>query len=185
MAKKKSSNFNWGSALIGAATASATAAFLIAKPKDPKFHLISINLTNLKLNFPSLDAEMFLTVHVTNPNVVPITYSSTTMSIHYDGALLGAAKVQAGSQSRNSCQTLRLPTRLSGMELAQHAGKFVGDVGKREMVLNAAVDIEGTAKVLLWNHKFRVHVDSHIVVDPVLLDVIDQENKAALQLFVA
>uniref|UniRef100_A0A7N0VDQ2 Water stress and hypersensitive response domain-containing protein n=1 Tax=Kalanchoe fedtschenkoi TaxID=63787 RepID=A0A7N0VDQ2_KALFE len=181
--KKKSWNFNWGSALIGAATATATAAVLVAKPKDPKFHLISIDLKSLKLNFPALDAEMLLRVHVTNPNVVPINYSSTTMSIYYEGSMLGAAKVEAGSQARNSCETLRLPTRLSGMELAHHAGKFLEDVRRREMLLDAAVDIEGTARVLLWDHKFKVHVDSRIVVDPVLLDIIDQENKAALQLF--
>ncbi|CAM8919850.1 unnamed protein product [Rhodiola kirilowii] len=185
MDSKSSSKFNWGSALIGAATATATAAILLAKPKDPKFHLISISLTNLKLSFPALDAEMFLTVHVTNPNIVPITYSSTTMSIFYQGSLLGSAQVQAGSQARNSCQTLKLPARLSGMELAHHATKFAGDVARREMVLDAVVEIEGTADVLIWKHGFKVHVESHIVVDPVLLDIIDQENKSALELCAA
>lgn len=105
------------------------------------------------------------------------------MSIYYENALLGTAQVEAGSQPRNSCQTLKLPMRLSGMKLAHHAAKFVADVAGREMVLDAAVDIEGTAKVLIWNHRFKIHVDSHIVVDPVLLDIIDQENNAELQLF--
>lgn len=48
----------------------------------------------------------------------------------------------------------------------------MSDVAKREMVLDAAVDIAGTARVLWWDHKFKVRVNSHITVDPVFLDVI-------------
>ncbi|XVF19694.1 hypothetical protein REPUB_Repub11eG0132700 [Reevesia pubescens] len=173
---------NWTTALIGAASATAAAALLIAKPKDPTFHLIAINLTSFKLNLSHIDAELILTVHITNPNIAPIHYSSTTMSIFYEGSLLGTAEVKAGSQPPRSCQLLKLPTRLDGVELAHHAGKFFADVAKREMVLEAKVDIEGTAKVLWWEHGFKVHVDSHITVDPVFLDVIDQENKSQLEI---
>ncbi|OMO91759.1 Late embryogenesis abundant protein, LEA-14 [Corchorus capsularis] len=175
--------WSWTSAFVGAASATAVAALLGAKPKDPTFHLISINLTSFKLNLPHIDAELILTVHVTNPNIAPIDYSSTTMSIFYEGSLLGAAQVKAGSQPPRSCQLLKLPTRLAGVELAHHAGKFFADVSKREMVLDAKVDIGGTAKVLWWDHRFKVHVDSHVTVDPVFLDVIDQENKSQLEVF--
>ncbi|OVA10014.1 Late embryogenesis abundant protein [Macleaya cordata] len=177
-------NWSWNSALlIGAVSATATAAIILAKPKDPTFHLISITLTSFKLNLPVLDAELILTVHVTNPNIVPIYYSSSSMSIFYDGALLGSAQVQAGSQPPKSCQILKLPARLDGIELAHHATKFLADLARREMVLDAEVDIEGNAKVLWWANRFKVHVDSHIVVDPVYLDVIDQENRSELELF--
>ncbi|KAJ1440703.1 Water stress and hypersensitive response domain [Sesbania bispinosa] len=179
----KKVKWSWSSALIGAASAVAATAVLSAKPKDPTFHLISINFTSLKLNLPVLDAELILTVHVTNPNIAPIHYSSTTMSIFYDGSLLGSAQVQAGSQPPRSCQLLRLPARLQALQLAQHATRFLADVAKREMLLDAAVDIAGTAKVLWWDHRFKVHVDSHVTVDPVFLDVIDQENTAELELF--
>ncbi|KAE9463373.1 hypothetical protein C3L33_04727, partial [Rhododendron williamsianum] len=103
------------------------------------------------------------------------------MSIFYDGSLLGSAHIDAGSQPAQSGRILRLPARLCGLELAHHAAKFVSDVRQREMVLDAAVDIHGAAKVLWWDHKFKVHVDSHVVVDPVFLDVIDQENKAQME----
>ncbi|KAI5669768.1 hypothetical protein M9H77_19621 [Catharanthus roseus] len=179
----KKVKWSWTSALVGAATATATAAILSAKPRDPTFHLISINLTSLKLNFPVLDAELVLTVHVTNPNIAAVQYSSANMSICYAGALLGSARVDAGSQPPRSCQLLNLPARLSGLELAQHAKQFLADVARREMVLDAAVDIEGEAKVLWWDHRFRVHVDSHVTVDPVFLDVIDQDNKSQMILF--
>lgn len=169
--------------MIGAASAVAATAIVSAKPKDPTFHLISISFTSLKLSLPLLDAELILTVHVTNPNIAPIHYSSTSMSIYYQGSLLGSADVQAGSQPPRSCQLLHLPARLNGLELAHHAARFVADVAKREMVLDAAVDISGTAKVLWWDHKFRVHVDSHITVDPLFLDVIDQENRSELEMF--
>ncbi|KAI3738598.1 hypothetical protein L2E82_28635 [Cichorium intybus] len=178
-------NWSWTSALIGAATATATAALLSAKPKDPTFHLVSINITSFKLSLPLVDAEVVLTVHVTNPNAVPIHYSSTEMSIFYAGSLLGTAKVSAGSQPPNSCQLLHLPARLSSMELAHHAVQVLADVGRREMVLDATVVIEGVARVVWWGHRFKVHVESHVTVDPVYLDVVDQENKSDLELFVA
>ncbi|XP_027083462.1 uncharacterized protein LOC113776987 [Coffea eugenioides] len=179
----KKAKWSWTSALVGAATAAAASAILSSKPRDPTFHLISINLTSLKLNFPVLDAEMILTVHVSNPNVATVRYSSANMSIYYAGCLLGSAVVEAGSQPPRSCQFLHLPARLSGLELAHHAKEFLADVARREMVLNAAVDIEGDAKVLWWDHRFKAHVDSHVSVDPVFLDVIDQENKSEMMLF--
>ncbi|XP_058217064.1 uncharacterized protein LOC131327943 [Rhododendron vialii] len=186
MGKNKKVKWGWTTALLGAASATAAAAIITARPRDPTFHLISISLNSLKLNFPVpvLDAELILTVHVTNPNIVTVHYSSTEMSIFYAGSLLGSAHIDAGSQLPKSCRHLRLPARLSGLELAHHAAKFAADVGRREMVLDAEVDIEGAAKVLWWDHKFRVHVDSHVVVDPVFLDVVDQENKAEVEVIV-
>ncbi|KZV17365.1 hypothetical protein F511_23048 [Dorcoceras hygrometricum] len=180
----KERRFCWGSALVGAAAAATTALVMTAKPRNPTFHLVSIDLTSFKLNFPFVDAETILTVHVTNPNVVSIKYPDTTMSIFYAGSLLGSAPVQAGSQPPRSCQLLRLPARFSGLQLAQHGKKFLSDVGQREMVLDSTVDIRGAAKVMWWNHKFKVHVDSHVIVDPVFLDVIDQENESRLEVFV-
>ncbi|PWA88670.1 Rho GTPase-activating protein gacA [Artemisia annua] len=94
-----------------------------------------------------------------------------------------SALVSAGSQPPHSCQVLHLPARLSSMELAHHAVQLAADLSKREMVLDATVVIEGVAKVAWWGHKFKVHVESHITVDPVFLDVVDQENKSDLELF--
>lgn len=178
-------NWSWTSAVIGAATATATAAIVSSLPKDPTFHLISINLTSLKLNLPLIDAEVILTVHVTNPNAVPIHYSSTVMSIFYAGSLLGSADVKAGSQAPRSCQLLHLPARLNSLEFAHHAATFLADVARREMVVDATVDIKGVARVLWWDHKFMVHVKSHVTVDPVLLDVIEQENRSEIEVFVS
>ncbi|KAJ8552003.1 hypothetical protein K7X08_028446 [Anisodus acutangulus] len=144
--RKSGPGWSWTSAIVGAATAAAAVAALSAKPRDPDFHLISIDLTSFKLHFPVLDAELILTVHVTNPNVASINYSSTEMSIFYSGEHLGSARVKAGSQPPRSCQVLRLPVRLSGGQLAHHGKQFVSDVAKREMLLDATVDIEGFAK---------------------------------------
>ncbi|KAM7272630.1 hypothetical protein ACFE04_027293 [Oxalis oulophora] len=184
MAKNKERKLGWPTLLLGAAAAAttATATYKAIKPRDPAFQLITINFTSFKLNLPVLDTELILTVHVTNPNITSINYCSTTMSIFYDGSLLGSADVQAGSQPAKSCQLLKLPAKLDGLQLAQHAKRFFGDVAKREMVLDAAVDLEGTAKVMWWDHKFKVRVDSHITVDPVFLDVIDQENISKLEI---
>ncbi|XP_059627651.1 uncharacterized protein LOC132270486 [Cornus florida] len=183
----KNVKWSWTSALIGAASATATTAIITCKPRDPKFHVISITLTSFKPNLAALDAEaeLMLTVHVTNPNIVPIHYQSTEMSIFYAGSLIGSACVSAGSQPACSCQVLHLPAKLSGLGLAHHAAQFLADLRRREMALDATVDIEGAAKVLWWDHKFKVHVDSHIVVDPVFLDVVDQENKSEMDILIA
>ncbi|XP_077241301.1 late embryogenesis abundant (LEA) hydroxyproline-rich glycoprotein family [Tasmannia lanceolata] len=175
----------WTPALIGAATATATAAIILGKPRDPTFHLTSITLSTFKFHFPVLDIELILTIHVTNPNIVPIQYSASTMYIFYDGCLLGSAPIEADSQPAKSCRLIRIPARLDGIGLAHHASRLVADLARREMALDAEVDIEGTAKVLWWAHRFRVHVESHIIVDPLFLDVIDQENRSELELFVA
>ncbi|KAK6936237.1 hypothetical protein RJ641_033267 [Dillenia turbinata] len=103
------------------------------------------------------------------------------MSICYDGSRLGSALVHSWSQPARSCHLLKLPARLDAIELAHHGKKFLADVKRREMELDAAVDIAGVAKLLWLNHRFKLRVDSYIVVDPVFLDVVDQENKAQLQ----
>ncbi|KAK8995284.1 hypothetical protein V6N11_069725 [Hibiscus sabdariffa] len=180
----KKVNWSWTSAFIGAASAVAATALISAKPKDPTFHLISIKLTSFKINLSSINADLTLTVHVTNPNITPIHYSSTTMSIFYDGSFLGSAQVKAGSQPPRSCRVLELPAQLDGVELAHHAGKFFADVARREMALDAKVEISGTAKVLWWENGFKVHVDCHVTVDPIFLDVIDQENNSQLEISV-
>ncbi|GAB2233944.1 hypothetical protein Droror1_Dr00003174 [Drosera rotundifolia] len=175
--------WSWTSAIIGAATTAAAAAILIAKPKDPTFSLISINLTKLHLNFPFLDADLILTVHSTNPNIVSVRYSSTTMSILYDDSLLGSAIIDAGEHAARSCRVLRLPATVKGMELASKGKRFLEDLGKREMELGTEIEFDGVARVGWWGRRFRVKVDSRVVVDPVLLDVIEQENRSKIELF--
>ncbi|KNA06839.1 hypothetical protein SOVF_177300 [Spinacia oleracea] len=199
----KKVKWSWPSALIGATAATAATTFFFVRPKVPNFRLVSLTALQLKFKnsnneeqsqllsqeelnkkFPRLNADLILTIHVSNPNILPVRYSATSLSIYYDGSFLGSAHVPAGSQPPNSCQLLRLQARLNGQELAQHAKRFIGDVTKREMVIDAEVDISGWAKVLIWGPSFKVHVDSRIVIDPVMLDVIDQENESRLQFFV-
>ncbi|XP_065868042.1 uncharacterized protein [Euphorbia lathyris] len=174
----KKVKWSWTAAFAGAVSATAVTTLLSARPKDPIFKLISIDFTSFKLNLPVLDTELLLTVHVTNPNFTSINYSAATMSIIYDGSVLGSAQVAADSQPARSCKLLRLPARLDGLQMAHHAAKFLGDVAAREMVLDAEVNIEGAARVLWWDHRCKIHVDSHVTVDPLFLDVVDQENKS-------
>ncbi|OAY76982.1 hypothetical protein ACMD2_18168 [Ananas comosus] len=171
----------------GAAAAAAAAAALViwARPRDPTFHLISVALSAFRLNLPVVDVELTLTVHVTNPNVVPIRYSAATVAIFYAGSPLGSARLQAGSQPPRSCRVLRLPARLRGAELAHRAADLLADAARRSMALDAAVDIAGTAQLLWWARRFDVHIDSHVVVDPIFLDVIDQQSHSETHLHLA
>ncbi|KAL9228591.1 hypothetical protein vseg_004151 [Gypsophila vaccaria] len=178
--------WSWTSAVIGAATGAATAAIIAASPRDPIFELISIDLTTFKLNLSGVDVDLIITVHLNNPNMVAVNYDSATMTIFYDGSPLGSARLDAGSQPARSCRLIKLPARLSGAELvANHKKSFMGDVARREMEIVAKVVVEGVAKLgWWWDHRFRVHVQSRVAVDPVYLDVIEQDNKSEMDLFV-
>ncbi|PKU66430.1 uncharacterized protein LOC110112656 isoform X2 [Dendrobium catenatum] len=174
---------SYKTAAIGAASAAAAAAAIFAvRPKDPTFQLVSINLSSFHLNLPVLDLELTLAVHVTNPNIVPVRYSPASVSIFYAGSLLGSAALEAGSQPPMSCSLVYLPARLNGLQLAQHAASILADAARRRMSLDAAVDIAGDARLLFWSHRFMLRLESHVLVDPIFLDVIDQDNHSETHL---
>lgn len=168
-----------------------TGAVLYAiRPRDPVFEVLSIDLKGFKLRFNTdslnpvavIDVELSISVKVTNPNVAPIEYSSATMCIYYRDSLIGQAQVPAGNQGANSSEILELPAKMDGLEVKHHLKDLAKDVTKREMCLKSVVNIKGVAKVWKWGHKFEVDVESQIKVDPIFMDLIDQENKAHLQL---
>ncbi|RLN04465.1 hypothetical protein C2845_PM13G25790 [Panicum miliaceum] len=149
--------WSWGSALAGAATTAAATALLLCRPRNPRFELISISLSTFHFRPPAaLDIGLTLTVHATNPNVVPVRYGPSTVSILYGGA----------------------PRR-------RRSRSIISDVARRHMELEATVEIPGKAAVLLWSRPFSVRIDSHITVDPIFLEVVEQENSSEMQLYLA
>ncbi|KAF3778220.1 hypothetical protein EJ110_NYTH41889 [Nymphaea thermarum] len=175
-------------ARVAAVIGGAAALVLAVRPKDPQFELLSINLTGFRLRFeppsllPLLDIGLVLTVHATNPNVVGVRYSRSTMAIFYRGSLLGEAHVCAGEQRRNACRILHLPGKLNGLEMAHQLAALASDLARREMELAAETRIKGWANLLGWAHRFRIDVHSRLKVDPLLLDIMEQENRSRLQL---
>jgi len=160
------------------------------RPREPVFEVLSIHLKGFKLRFNTdslipvavIDVELSISIKVTNPNVAPIEYSNSTMCIYYRDSLLGQAQVPSGSQGANSSEILELPAKMDGLEVKQHLKDLAKDVTRREMSLKSVVTIKGVAKVWKWGNKFEVDVESQMTVDPIFMDVIDQENKAHLQL---
>lgn len=69
--------------------------------------------------------------------------------------------------------------------MAHHAKAILADVARRSMVLDSTVDIKGLAQLWLWAHRFSVHIDSHVVVDPVFLEVVEQKNQSETQVYFA
>lgn len=71
------------------------------RPKDPKFEVVSIELGGFNLRWVTegmipyavVDVSMKISIKVTNPNVTPIKYTSTTMDMFYRGTLMGKAEV--------------------------------------------------------------------------------------------
>ncbi|XP_024527250.1 uncharacterized protein LOC9652780 [Selaginella moellendorffii] len=181
-------------ALAGIAAAGAMAAGGVAlwkfRPKDPIFEVTSIEFKGFQMRFCTdspmlmavIDVELVLSISVTNPNVAPIAYTSTTMDIFYHDTLLGQAKVDEGTQEADSTKILRVPAKLDGLQVTNHVKDLIKDVYKREMLLHSTVTICGAARVWKWRHKFEVHVDSDIKVDPIYLDVIEQENRVHMEM---
>ncbi|ERN13023.1 uncharacterized protein LOC18441260 [Amborella trichopoda] len=174
---------------LGTTTAVAVALAIAARPRDPTFSLHSISLSSLHLRFPTppipvLDVEFTLSISLTNPNLnfAPISYWPSSICIYYDDTLLGQAKVEACSQSARSVRTLRLMASLDGLKLTHHLARLMWGVIRREMESKAVVKIEGKAKLLIWEHPFVMYVESNVVVDPLFLDVLDQETKSRLHL---
>lgn len=165
------------------------AALYTIRPKDPVFEVLAINLKGFKLNVNTdslnplafIDVELSMSIKVTNPNLVPIEHKSTVMCIYYKDSLLGQAQVPEGSQEANCSEVLEVPAKIDGMEVTQHLKDFVKDVSRREMDLRSVVNIKGSAWFWKWGHKFEVIVESHIKVDPIFLNVIEQENKVHLK----
>jgi len=90
--------------------------------------------------------------------------------------------VPAGSQGANCSEILEVPAKIDGVEVTQHLKDLVKDVRRREMDLRSVVNIKGSARLWKWGHKFEVAVESHMKVDPIFLEVIEQENRVRLEL---
>ncbi|KAL5232382.1 hypothetical protein ABZP36_031158 [Zizania latifolia] len=148
----------------------AAAAVVLCRPRDPTFELISISLSTFHFwPLAALDIGLTLTVHATNPNVLPMRYGPSTVSILDGDAHLGTACHDTGEQPATSCRLLHLPACLDGVELAHHARSILVDSTHRHMELDMAVEIAGEAAVFFWSRHFSVRIDSHIIIDPVLL----------------
>jgi hypothetical protein len=160
------------------------------RPKDPKFEVVGMELSGFKLRWMTesflpyavLDVSMKLSIKVTNPNITPIQYTATTMDIFYRGTLMGQAQVEAGSQGAQCDQVIEIPAKLDGLKITEHVKELFQDVAKREMQMSAVVTIAGDAIVWKIRHHFEVKVNSDITVDPVFLKVLDQDNRAEMQL---
>lgn len=177
-----------GAIVVSCAVAAATLFRL--RPRDPIFEVLSITFKGFKFRFCTdsplllavVDAELTLSIKVTNPNVLPIEYTSTVMDIFYHGDLLGQAKVQEGSQGANSQEVLDVTAKLDGLEMTNHLKQLLLDVRNREMTLHSVVTIKGNARLWKWTHRFEVYVNSNIKVDPIFLDVLEQENNVHMEL---
>ncbi|KAH9559087.1 hypothetical protein CY35_06G041300 [Sphagnum magellanicum] len=191
--KRKSRNLVCDMAMIALAAVGVGGVGLglySIRPRDPVFEVQAITLSGFNLRFCTdsplllavVDVSLTLFIKVINPNVTPIQFSSTIMDIYYKGNLLGQAQVDSGSQEAKSEQVMEVPTKLDGLEMTNHLKDLFADVAKREMMLHSLVTIAGSAVVWKWKHNFEVHVDSDLKVDPVFLDVLDQENRVHLEL---
>uniref|UniRef100_A0A7I4C3I2 Water stress and hypersensitive response domain-containing protein n=1 Tax=Physcomitrium patens TaxID=3218 RepID=A0A7I4C3I2_PHYPA len=155
-------------ALVGAvgAVGIGGAAYVLwqIRPKDPSFEVIHIELSGFKVRWMTeslipyavVDVAMKISIKVTNPNITPIKYTSTTMVMFYRGTKMGTADVEAGSQDARSDQVIEIPAKLDGLKITEHLKELFQDVRKREMVMSAVVTITGDAIVWKIRHNWEV-----------------------------
>eukprot|EP00850_Spirogloea_muscicola_P012909 SM000085S23259 [mRNA] locus=s85:367464:368379:+ [translate_table: standard] len=168
----------------------AAAGLWYARPRDPVFEVVDVALrgfsmrwcTDSPLILAVVDVELTLAIRVGNRNVVPITYADTTMDIFYRGQLLGQAQVPSGGQGARSERVMELPCKLDGLEISSHMLALISDVAARKMTIHSLVTISGEAHLLFLRHTFKIYVDSDLDIDPVMLNVLDQENRVNLEL---
>jgi LEA14-like dessication related protein len=133
-------------------------------PRTPRFEVTDVRLKGFKLNWETdsvvpivaVDIDLSISIKVTNPNVVPIEYTSTIVNLLYRGTSIGEAMVDAGKQASQSEETIIVPAKLNGLELTTHVLQLLSDIAKREMVLNSVVTISGYVKVWKLYHDFEV-----------------------------
>lgn len=187
---KISTGISFGQLGLAVVIGGVGAALYAIRPRDPVFEVLSIHVKGFKLSFNTdsfiplafIDVELSISIKVSNPNLTPIEHKSTVMCIYYKGYLLGQAQVPEGSQGANSSEILEVPAKIAGVDVTQHLKDLVTDVRRREMDLRSVVNIKGSAWLWKWGHKFEVVVESHIKVDPIFLDVIEQDNRVRLEL---
>lgn len=159
-------------------------------PREPRFEVTDVHLKGFKLNWETdsvvpivaVDIDLTISIQVTNPNVVPIEYTSTIVNLLYRGTSIGEAMVDAGKQASQSEETIIVPAKLNGLELTTHVLQLLSDIAKREMVLNSVVTISGYVKVWKLYHDFEVHVQCEIKVDPLFLHVTEQDIQVQMEL---
>ncbi len=71
-------------------------------PREPRFEVTDVHLKGFKLNWETdsvvpivaVDIDLTISIKVTNPNVVPIVYTSTIVNLLYRGTSIGEAMVR-------------------------------------------------------------------------------------------
>jgi hypothetical protein len=71
-------------------------------PREPRFEVTDVHLKGFKLNWETdsvvpivaVDIDLTISIKVTNPNVVPIEYTSTIVNLLYRGTSIGEAMVR-------------------------------------------------------------------------------------------
>ena len=87
------------------------------RPKDPAFEVVGIELSGFNLRWVTeglipyavVDIAMKISIKVTNPNITPIKYTSTTMDMFYRGSLIGQAEVSLLIQQSAFIASIKTP----------------------------------------------------------------------------
>jgi hypothetical protein len=127
-------------------------------------------------------------IHHDDKNYLTMCYIGIKQSgkyiygVHHAHGKNYVEQVDSGSQEAKSEQVMEVPAKLDGLKMTNHLKDLFADVTKREMTLNSVVTISGCAVVWRLKHNFEVRVNSDIKVDPVFLQILDQENRVELDL---
>ncbi|KAM0827023.1 hypothetical protein ACQ4PT_068466 [Festuca glaucescens] len=175
--------WSWGAALAGAATTAAAAGVLVCPAEGPELRAHLHRPVHLPFPPPGgagHRAHPHRPRH--NPNVVPVRYGASTVSILYGGACLGTAQLDAGGQPapRAACST----SRPGSTPWRWRTTRGPSSPTSRAGTWSWTPSWRSSARLLCCSGRAASpsRIDSHIVVDPVFLEVVEQDNRSEMQL---
>lgn len=126
--------------------------FTVFRVRDPKVRMDSIqisglsSLTTRNLN-PNVNLTLFAGVAVKNPNAASFRFDQATMSLYYDGKVVGEAEIPPGNARARRTMKLNA-TVIVMVQNLMGLPRLTSDLIAGELPVGVSTTIHGRAKVL-------------------------------------
>ncbi|KAL3844541.1 hypothetical protein ACJIZ3_001944 [Penstemon smallii] len=147
--------------------------------KDPILNLNlvdieGVDVLNRTANFrPGLNLTIVAGVSIKNPNVASLKFSNTTMSVYYDGYVIGEARTPEGRARARKTVRINVTVDVMVDEVVK-VPRFVSDLGVGMLPISMYMVIDGKVKIMdvikrsvvvRMNCTMNVNVNSQMIQD--------------------
>ncbi|GFP92592.1 hypothetical protein PHJA_001403400 [Phtheirospermum japonicum] len=117
--------------------------------KDPDLNISYVNLQGLN-NRTDIDRGLNTTIEadvsIKNPNVASFKFSNMTMSVHYNGSVIGVTRAVSGEVRARRTLRMNFPIKLRADEILQ-VGRLESDLSTGIMPISSYTWISGEVKI--------------------------------------